>query len=306
MPFARLTTRASQLAAILCVFAVATAEAQQRTPNSAAPRAGQPAARPAAPKPAAAPFQISPQHLQVLRNVLKKYEQETSKIKTFSATLGRLEFDPVWGPKDKERTRGEGILMYTKPDRAKFVIGKVTVYDARKKEYVPDDNAKEHVAVNGKEVILKDYRKKQVIVQPLPKELHGKGIFYGPLPFVFGAKAEDLERRYFMRITTPANVKGQIWLEAHPRFQADAANYKKVDLIIGEKDMLPVAIQVHKPNGKNKTVYTFSNQKVDPFKWNLLSDDYAIRTPLGWKRVVEKPPVAAPVRTANAGRPAPR
>ncbi|MCG8586332.1 MAG: hypothetical protein MI757_16615, partial [Pirellulales bacterium] len=217
-----------------------------------------------------------------------------------------LEFDGVFGPSDpnKPKTTGKGRLIYTKPDKARYEVGGVRIYDGGTKKYKDDELSAEFVVVNGKEVIAKNFRKKQVHVTELPKELQGKGIFYGPLPFVFGAKATDLERRYFMRLTTPeaAAKKGQIWLEAWPRYQADAANYKRVDLIIRASDMLPLAIQVHSPNGKNRTVYTFANQKIDPFKWNPFADDYKVRTPFGWKRFVEKPPTGAPRRAASPAR----
>ena len=62
---------------------------------------------------------------------------------------------------------------------------------------------------------------------PLPKELQGKDIVDGPLPFLFGAKAEKLKQRYYLRIITPPDVQGQVWLEAWPRFLADARNFQR-------------------------------------------------------------------------------
>jgi TIGR03009 family protein len=324
------------LAAIVLVlsFAAATARAQQENPNAVAeqplvpinraPAAGAPQAAsdasatqaaptapatPSAPaaKPAVAPFQLTAEQQRVLHDVLVNYERKTSAIKTFSADLARLEFDPVFGPQDpsKPRSTGGGSLRYTKPDKAKYEIENVQLYDSKTGKYAPDADAAEFVVINGKEVILKNFRKKQIQVTPLPKEMQGEGIFYGPLPFVFGAKAEDLERRYFMRLTTPeaAAKAGQIWLEAYPRFQADAANYKRVDLIIRHSDMLPIAIQVHNPNGKNRTVYTFENQKIDSFKWNPFGDDYKVSTPFGWQRLVEKPPAENAASAANPVQP---
>lgn len=284
--------------------------AQQPGPRAvatqpAAPARGAVAAPPA--KAPVAPFRLTAMQQHVLQQVLVNYEKKTSAIKTFSTELARLEYDGVFGPKDpnKPKTSGGGKLIYTKPDKARYEIGNVQVFDGAVKKYKVDADASEFVVINGKQVIAKNFRKKQVHVTDLPKELQGQGIFYGPLPFLFGAKASDLQRRYFMRLTTPegAAKAGQIWLEAWPRYQADAANYKRVDLMIRASDMLPLAIQVHSPNGKNRTVYTFANQKIDPFQWNPFADEYKVRTPFGWKRFVDKPPSAAPRRAANPAGP---
>ena len=74
--------------------------------------------------------------------------------------------------------------------------------------------------------------------------MQGKAISDGPLPFVFGAKADTLRKRYFMRIITPPGVTDQIWLESLPRYQADAANFSKVELILQARDLMPFAIQI--------------------------------------------------------------
>ena len=79
-------------------------------------------------------------------------------------------------------------------------------------------------------------------------EMQGKSITDGPLPFVFGAKADILRKRYYMRIITPPSMAGeQIWLEAFPRMQKDAANFAWVEIILTKNDKLPVAIQIYNP-----------------------------------------------------------
>ena len=317
MPVRTATVFRSFVTAILVGLLAHFSFAQQQDPRTAATQtitAAQPTApattnAPATPptKTPVVPFRLTAQQQHVLHQVLLSYERKTGAIDTFSADLARMQYDPVFGPQDpkKPRTAAKGSLMYTKPDKARYEVSDVQVYDTRTKQYAVDAHAAEFVVVNGKQVISKDFRKKQLQVTELPKELQGKGIFYGPLPFLFGAKAIDLERRYFMRLTTPeaAAKQGQIWLEAWPRFQADAANYKRVDLIIRSSDMLPMAIQVHSPNGKNRTVYSFSDQKVNPFKWNPFSDAYKVGTPFGWKRIVERTPAGNQRRAANPAQP---
>ncbi len=64
----------------------------------------------------------------------------------------------------------------------------------------------EYWTCNGKSIFQVDAKKKQIIEQPIPAELQGKSITDGPLPFVFGAKADTLRKRYFMRIVTPPDA----------------------------------------------------------------------------------------------------
>ena len=76
-------------------------------------------------------------------------------------------------------------------------------------------------------------------------EMKGKAISDGPLPFVFGAKADQLKRRYWMRDVTPKEEVGKhIWLEAFPKFQQDAANFQSATIILNESDCLPFALRL--------------------------------------------------------------
>jgi TIGR03009 family protein len=129
--------------------------------------------------------------------------------------------------------------------------------------------------------------------------MRGQSIVDGPLPFLFGAEAAKLKQRYWIR--SRESTEKTIWLEAFPRNQADAANYHHVDVMLDRKTMMPSAIQVHMPNGRNTAVYTFQNPKVNNALGALLGAVFnAPRTPLGWTRVVEEMPVA-PQATQPAG-----
>ena len=91
-------------------------------------------------------------------------------------------------------------------------------------EQRPGDTG-EHWVCNGTSIYEFRHGDRQLRETKLPPELRGKAISDGPLPFVFGAKADTLKKRYFMRLVTPPGVTDQIWLESLPRFQADAANF---------------------------------------------------------------------------------
>ncbi|MDC0935286.1 hypothetical protein OAS39_03290, partial [Pirellulales bacterium] len=135
------------------------------------------------------------------------------------------------------------------------------------------------------------HREKILEVTPLPPELRGTSIVDGPLPFLFGAEAKKLMQRYWIR--PKQGTPEMIWLEAYPRWQSDAVNYSRVEIMLDRKTMTPTAMQLHAPNGQSRAVYKFSNPAVngtlDALFGSLFS---APRTPIGYKRVVREPQTA--------------
>jgi TIGR03009 family protein len=142
----------------------------------------------------------------------------------------------------------------------------------------------------AKEKVLHEYK--------LPPELQGQSISKGPLPFVFGAKAETMKQRYAMRVVTPADAKGQIWIEAWPRTQQDAANFNHVQVILDTKAMLPMAVRMynidHSPESPHFKVYAFANTKINGAWQQIMSFFSKPTTPPLWKRVVETAPSSTP------------
>ncbi|HYW80031.1 MAG TPA: TIGR03009 domain-containing protein [Thermoguttaceae bacterium] len=233
----------------------------------------------------AAPFRLTPQQEADLDRMLTAWEQNNQKIRTFASDFTRWEYDPVFGDPNKPKSQSDGKLKYASPDKGMFHV---------------ESKPPEHWVCDGKSVFEFNGEKKQLIEHQLPPELQGKAIANGPLPFLFGAEAAKLKQRYFMRIVTPPEVQGkQIWLEAIPRYQQDAANFRMVELILNSQDMLPYGLQIYEPNGKNRTVYQFRDIVTnDPFGF-LKGNPFQPFTPLGWKKIVE--PAAQPRVTLQPG-----
>jgi TIGR03009 family protein len=146
----------------------------------------------------------------------------------------------------------------------------------------------EHWVCNGASIYEFRHVEKQLRETKLPPEMQGKAISDGPLPFVFGAKAETLKKRYWMRIVTPPSVQGQIWLEARPRFQADAANFSKVELMLQTANLMPAAIQIFKPGGQDRDVYQFDPAtNIFDRGLDLIRDFSKPATPFGYRYVLE-------------------
>lgn len=264
---------------------------QAGPPHSAPPRApGQVPAPPGVtaashqPDPsqpaAAAPFQLTPQEQLQLDNVLNEWEQHSEKVEVFRCKIRRFEHDPIFG-KDRE---SEGEMKYRAPDR-----GLYRVWDKATGDWIEDWRC------DGKAIYEFNFEKKQLIERTLPRELQGKAIANGPLPFIFSAKAVTLKQRYFMRLKAPPeNIEKitkskMICIEAYPRFQSDAANFRRAELLLIADKMIPYGLRLDLPNGKSKTDHVFFDVRTNNPLDVVLSEFDAPRTPVlqGWKRIID-------------------
>lgn len=280
-----------------------SAPAQQQAaaaPQSAYPQQGQPGVTPTAtglaPPQPQPPFMLSDVEQQFVQQVLTMWEQESSKIKTYNSKFTRMEYDQVFNPgSSAPMVVSAGQLSYSRPDKGSFKIEEIkrwqpadaqnTAPDAPGEWQVQKHEIGEHWVCDGKAVYEYDHRNKQLKVMPLPEQLRGEQIVNGPLPFLFGAKADQMSQRYWIRARQ--SDAAQIWLEAYPRWQADAANYHHCDVMLDRKTMQPKALQVHLPGGNQRHVYTFEDPTINGTMNALFGGLFnAPRTPLGWTRVI--------------------
>ena len=287
------------------LFAVCPALAQSQEP-AIRPRAPQPqSAAPAAPQPPKAPFQLNPQEQQRMDQMLVHWERESDKVKLFKCKFTRWDYDKTFGPKEHDFLMSErlGEIKFRAPDAGTFKEVKMKLFDAGKNKYVDSKDALDHWVCDGKAIYQFKPLQKSLEITELPKEMRGKAITDGPLPFIFGAKAETLRQRYWIRETTPKEQQGkQVWLEAWPKFREQAANFKRVEVILGATDLMPVGMQVYLPNGLDRTAYLFEERKVNDKFGDIMSGDFLPpMTPFGWRKVVI--PVNPPAAQAPPANP---
>lgn len=246
------------------------------------------------------PFTLTPRQQAEVDRLLQRWEQHGEEVKTFECKFTRFEYDGVFDSGDKPTFIDEGQIRYAAPDKGLFrVDGELVdfrwVNGQAAGGRLVKGGRREHWICNGESIFEYNFRNTQLVEHKLPPELQGNAISDSPLPFIFGAKADHLRKRYFLRIVTPEGTDRQAWLEARPRFQADAANFQRATLILTLDSMQPFAVESLLPNGKSRTVYQFHNPKVnvrnplDPlgvFENNWLHP----RTPPGWTKVVEEAP----------------
>jgi TIGR03009 family protein len=273
-----------------------------------APQGQPPAARPEPVLPA--PFTLTPQEDALVDRVLQEWERRSADVKTFACKFTRFDWNLVYGRPDQPAHVVQGEIKYEAPDKGMLrVDGELVDFQWVNSQAVGGRLAKgqraEHWVCNGASIFKHDFQAQQLIEYRLPPEMRGQTLSEGPLPFLFGAEAGRLKERYFLRIVTPANVQGQVWLEAYPRFQTDAADFHHATLILTLDEMEPFALRIVMPDGKQWQAYRFLNPKVNA--WNPL-DPLGVfgrgrwakpSTPSGWTKIVED----VPPLTQQAARP---
>lgn len=300
-------TQRVPLVALVVVSVVTVAAAQQQV---APPAAGPPAAATAVTPQPPPGFAMTPAEQAFLDQVLAAWEQRSDAISTYSCDFTRHVYDPVFGPgADAEgnpiaKTIEEGAISYQKPDRGSFEIEKIEAWDAKAGRHALNREAiHERWVCDGKSVYEFKPEQKIMVVRPIPPALQGQNITDGPLPFLFGAKAQQLKERYWLRVDRRA-LQGTVRINAAPKRRADAANYRQVDVMLDRATFLPSAMQVTLPDNSRMS-YRFKienaqvNSRVNQL-WNQLFA--APRAPFGWRTVVEQPQQAAAAQAAPARR----
>ncbi|PHS19052.1 MAG: hypothetical protein COA78_01425 [Blastopirellula sp.] len=302
--------------AFLLVATVNMALAQQPlpaggNPGGLVPGAGQPQAG-FMPYPFAGP--IGDAELKHIDEVLTYWEYRSNKVVQYESVFKRWDYNSAFGPKSGDYyTYGEGQLKYAKPDKGLFKIENLRYYTApvqpgAEATYVARaGDVLEHWVSNGKSIFQFDSRKKQLIENVLPPNQQGEAIASGPLPFLFGANKAKIKQQFWLRAVTPSTVKNEYWLQAWPKLQQDAAEFKYIEIIIDQKQFLPIAIQKFDrnynpqaiPPNIDRTVYQFDDinvrekgdlalvaQQVLQVFQRAFSDP---AVPFGWQKVINQP-----------------
>ncbi len=274
-------------------------------------------------------FPLSPEHDKYLTDVLNYWEYQAGQVQRYRCKFNRWEYDPVVLPKypNIAASIAQGAIQFAAPDKGLFKVEKVwqvvlhqegniavpVMKDGQPQYTEQKEILGEHWVCDGKSIFQFDSLNKQLKKRALPPEMQGKQITEGPLPFLFGAKAQAIKDRYWIRVTVPPPEPGHFWLEAIPKRREEAADYLAIHIVIDEKEFLPKALKLYERAGGN-TTYQFDNREKN---WNMLPNMlnpfhqqfYEPQPPSGWKRVDEPfradPAPAGPVARAPVMGPAP-
>lgn len=284
------------------------------------------------PIPAPEGFPLNQGYQDYVDQVLAYWENSSSQVERLRCQFNRFSYDSgvcnYADPTTSQMVAHEiagGIIKYEAPDRAIIEIDKKRIalppsasnpnLEYRDLDASTMEKQRERYVSSGDAIFFYDYAEKQLIKQLLPIELQGQGIKNSPLPFLFGAKADELKARYWIRPITPDNAEKQWWLEVFPKRRQDAEHYSRAVVVLGGDEFLPIQIQLFAPDHNpvkviladgavrpavlKYQIYDFANsEKNFDLGLNVVRlwrDEFSPRpqTLLGWKLVEKEAPTMA-------------
>ena len=236
-----------------------------------------------------------------LDKILRFWEFTTDNTKRYRCQFGRWEYDPIG-----LKTYSKGTIKYAAPDKGLFKVDKIQIRQPPKQpggDPLFEEQAggfREHWICDGKSIFEFDHNTKQLKQRQLPKDLQGKRITDGPLPFLFGATAEQIKSRFWMHELPHQAKQGEFFLEGIPKHQADAANFTRINIILDNKDFLPKGMILYHRD-QSQTTFAFEQRETN---WNIIGQQlnpfinqfFVPIVPRGWQKVVEPIGMAPPNR----------
>lgn len=237
-----------------------------------------------------------PQELRVepvspeLQKVLENWEKESSKILWLSGDHERIQYDNTFFVE----SRSSGRFVYEAPDKGRYEFegAKISKDDVSKKQgpdkkpYKLQAGPSERWICTGKEVIKINDVDKTFDVVEIPEDQRGEKIMEGPLPFLFGMKAEQAKKRYQLQLLNKPD-DSRIWIYVVPRFDQDKRNYREATIILDPKSFHPIAVRMIDPRGAEETVHKFKNVRDTKPIFNLGSDPFKFNS-RGYQKIVVK------------------
>ncbi|MEX0702524.1 MAG: PASTA domain-containing protein [Planctomycetales bacterium] len=223
---------------------------------------GAPAAGGREPRNALDPAPLRIQNLDpALERILLNWSRATDKITKLHGDHERYVYDSVFAT---ER-RSKGKLYYEAPDKGRIDLTPVDVRsgdvsgmkDPQGRPYTLVKDQPEKWICPGDRIMAVNEETREVDIYPIPQAKQGRNIMEGPLPFLFGMPPDMAKQRY--RLQLVQDLPERCWIEAEPRWQSDAANYRKAEILLDKRTWLPTAVRLHDPAGTKQTVYSFTN-----------------------------------------------
>lgn len=201
-----------------------------------------------------------------LEAILDEWEQKSSQIKSLKGKHTRTVFNLVF----EVEKRAEGRFFLETPDKGRIDLTGLEVKKNTKSDRigksgnpfrVESDRAEKWIC-NGEEILMVNDEDKSYDIAPLPNELRGTNIVKGPLPFLFGIKADDAKRRFQLSLAKSPDPSQHAILVV-PRLPEDQQNYKIAKIGLDKRTYLPRSVMLLDPTGNLETRYFFEIEDVN-------------------------------------------
>jgi TIGR03009 family protein len=267
-------------------------------------------------------FPLQQDEQQYVADLLDYWQKVSDKVKQYKCDFTRWEYDTgsvnLRDPQTNQLYAYQiaaGQIRFSAPGKARFETSQLTQFKGPPTtaggpaDYEPVEghsmwnrSIHECWVCTGEAVYDFDFVQKRSYETKIPRQLQGN-VVESPLPFLFGAKKDEIMRRYWVRYipkydTKPngekALVENMYWLEVYPKRIEDARMYSKIELVLNAEDFMPRSINMYSPNynprknNYSSRYFLFENRKING-RWQGFKDSmgYFIKPtlPLGWKTV---------------------
>lgn len=217
-----------------------------------------------------------------LEALLLEWEQRSSEIEKLRGTFMRYIYDSVF----LVEKRARGRFWYQSPDQGRMDFHPEELPDPPinpEKRGGPNDEPyrieteeRQRWICTGEEVyIIYDDQQMFDRIQ-IPPQQQGRNIVNGPLPFLFGMKAEQAKERYHLSLGSQHWPEGgiveqdgqrlqfppQVHVVAIPKYEVDAREWQRAEVLLDAETFLPRAIRLIDPTGNKETVYVFDSRSM--------------------------------------------
>jgi len=234
-------------------------------------------------RPAVQPLQVAKPDPE-LDKVLRDWEKKTSLFHKIVGEFEVIKYEPTF----QVEKRAAGKFAHEAPDKGSYEKKEVVIAPGQqpgKKGFKLQSDDPERWVCTGKEVIKINDKDKTYEKMPIPPAAQGENIIEGPLPFLFGMKADRAKKRYKLKLLK--KNEAEIWLEVIPKTAQDSSNWDKAVVIIDAKEFVPTAVRLYDPTDA-LTTHIFKNVEVNPkdgwFGWGK-ADPFAPKL-RGYKQIV--------------------
>ena len=257
------------VAAVMALLPV-IANGQGSSPPRVAVRPGttQPGTQPAV---AEQGPQVIIQTPEALEPILKLWEQKTAGITSIKGDFERITYDYVFNVEK----RATGEYWFETPDKARMDFhpdkriiewieknpGKTPIIDrnGEKFQVAPDEPSSWYCT--GEHILSVKHNEKQIERMEIPQNYRGQRITDGPMPFLFGMKADAVKQRYAMTFGTMHDPQKQIHIVAKPLVIALQREFSRAEILLNPVTFMPTHVKLWDPVGTKQTTYIFESPK---------------------------------------------
>lgn len=226
-------------------------------------------------------MKISPQ----VEAILQTWEQKTSDISRMKGKYRRYVYDHIF----LVEKRAYGEYWFESPDKARmdFYPDKELPNPPQQKigskVFQIQADRGETWLCTGKEILDINHDEKTYDRFQIPVAFQGQNITNGPLPFLFGMKAEEVKKKYMMSLGDMHKPEeGKIHIVATPMVPALRREFQRAEILLNAETYLPSGVKLWDPAGSKETVYVFWEPERNFRTW--LNDPFRINL-RGWKLI---------------------